>query len=209
MITKTNFEGILEDSTFKFLFHMEDILKDFLNSYFNFIKENKKVYFTNISTHSHLIKDKINLKDFYGDIVATLNTDEIIILEAYTSFSRREYIKSFCYMCRVYANQIKFGKKDYENNKKVICLNLIHGNYKKRNNKLINNYTMMNKITHKVLDNGELEMILINLDLLSKLDYTDGNKRFIKWLRFLNAKSIEELDKISKGDDVNEISRVY
>ena len=45
-------------------------------------------------------------------------------------------------------------------------------------------------------------MVLINLDLLNNLDYTESDERFVKWLKFLNSKSLTELYEVSKGDDI-------
>ena len=52
-------------------------------------------------------------------------------------------------------------------------------------------------------------MDLIRLDLTKTLDYNEPNKRFIRWLKFMNAKSMEELKKISKGDEMMEKTLNY
>ena len=68
---------------------------------------------------------------------------------------------------------------------------------------------MKNDITNKVLDNGEIEMILVRLDKVDCINYNEINSRFIKWLKILNAKSFEELDSIVKGDELMEHSVEY
>lgn len=209
MFTKVDFKGILADLTFKYFFSNEEILKDFINSYFEYINIDKKFYFSNIEVQSYIKAPIRDLKNYYGDIIATLNTGEIINIEAYKTFSDREYRKSFNYLCRLYSNQIKEGIKTYENSKKVISLNLINGNYKKQNKELVNVYEMENKITKKVLDNGEIEMILVRLDLINNIQYNEFEERFIRWLKLINAKTIEELEKYAKGDKLMEQSVEY
>ena len=199
----------MDDLVFKYLFSNELFLKDFINSYFKYIEEDKEFYFSNIEAQSYIKAPIRDLKNYYGDIIATLNTGEIVNIEAYREFNERKYRKSFNYMCRIYSNQVKEGIKNYEECKKVISINIISGNYKKENKELVNRYKMKNDITNKILDNGEIEMILVRLDKVNGINYNKNELRFIRWLRMINAKSYEELESIAKGDKTLEQSVEY
>ena len=52
--TEVEFRGILEDLTFKYFFSNQTILKAFVNSYFEYIKKNKRFYFSTIETQSNV-----------------------------------------------------------------------------------------------------------------------------------------------------------
>jgi len=206
MKEKIEFKGLIADLEFKYLFSHKEILKDFINSYFKYIGCDKEVVFTSIDAQKYIASSKKDIKNFINDIVCTLNTGEIIILEAYTSFSNREYKKSCNYMARHYSNQIK-KNHDYEETKKVICLNIMMGNFQKVNEEIVNKYKMLNDITYKMLNDSEMEIVLIRLDKVSKIVYTEN--RFIKWLKFINAKDFLELEKIGKDDEIMEHSIEY
>ena len=46
-------------------------------------------------------------------------------------------------------------------------------------------------------------MYLVRLDLLEELRYTDINKeKFVRWIRLINAKGVDEMKKIAKGDRI-------
>lgn len=206
MKEKIEFKGLIADLEFKYLFSHKEIFKDFINSYFKYIGSDKEVVFTSIDAQKYIASSRKDIKNFINDIVCTLNTGEIIILEAYTSFSNREYKKSCNCMARHYSNQIK-KNHDYEETKKVICLNIMMGNFQKVNEEIVNKYKMLNDITYKMLNDSEMEIVLIRLDKVSKIVYTEN--RFIKWLKFINAKDFLELEKIGKDDEIMEHSIEY
>ena len=45
-----------------------------------------------------------------------------------------------------------------------------------------------------------LWIYLVRLDKVKGIVYTDNKKRFIKWLRFIKAGDLAEMEKIAKGD---------
>ena len=117
---------------------------------------------------------KRKIKGFYGDIVGILDNEDMISIEIYkNTFSKREYNKSLCYMTRLYGNQIKVNNKRYEDIKKVIGISFIKGNFRKQNEKIINTYDFRQRITDKVIDNGNLELYLIRLDKVKEIVYMD------------------------------------
>lgn len=199
----------MHDLEFKFIFAQHFILEDFINSYYDYIKENKKFLFSSIKAQDYIMPNNRRIKGFFGDIVACLDNGEAIIIEAYTKFGRREYVKSFNYLTRHYSNQIKMGDDNYQNCKKVTILNLMMGNYRKINNKVVNQYKMKNDITNKIIDNGEIEFVLIRVDQIAKGCYTKDEQRFIKWLKLISAKDIEEMENIGRGDKIMESTIQY
>jgi len=68
---------------------------------------------------------------------------------------------------------------------------------------------MSHRVTHKIIDNGEIEYVLIRLDQIANVRYTLNETRFIRWLRLINSKDIKEMEKIGKDDEIMEHSIEY
>lgn len=202
MLTDYEFKGLTDDLTYKYVFSKNVILKDFINSFLEYIEFNYRFNFSNIIPESFIMPNNQKLKCYYGDIVGTLDNGDIVSLEMYKNrFTKNDYNKSFNYMNRLFDNQITKGK-NYKNAKKVISISLITGNFRRCNNKLVNCYKFKNDLTNKVIDNGNTEMYLVRLDLVSSIPYNISEKRFIKWLRLINAKTIEEMKFIAGDDEI-------
>jgi len=181
---------------------------DFINSYYEFIGEPKRFAFTDISYQALISPETMDVADMYADIRCTLNNGEIILLEAYTSFGKEEYNKSYNYTYRTYSNQMTYKNKPrYRDCKKVTCLNLIPSNYQDSNNYLVNGYVPKHKITNKVIEKGETELVLIRLDKAKNyLIQWEYEERFIRWLKIINATSIKEMENIGRSDVIMEQS---
>ena len=198
------FLGLSDDSTFKHIFSNETILIDFLNSFFTFIHEKKKVMKIKVNTDERISGDKRKYKVYYGDIMAYLEHEEIMSIEMYKKFSLREFNKSMAYISRKFSNQFKRGK-NYQNAKKITSLNIIKTNYYESNESLINDYSLVDKFDYQVSHNQCLEMYLIKLDKIKDIVYNqDEDERFIRWLKMINAKDMNELKNIAKEDEVME-----
>ena len=201
---KNAFLGLSDDSTFKHIFSNETILIDFLNSFFHFIKENKSVVKIRVNTDERISGDKRKYKLYYGDIMAYLDHGEIMSIEMYKKFSLREFNKSMAYISRKFSNQFKRGK-NYQNAKKITSLNIIKTNYYESNRSLINDYSLIDKFDYQVTHNGCLEMYFIKLDKIKDIVYNqDKEERFVRWLKMINAKDMNELKNIAKEDEVME-----
>ena len=193
------FYPLTDDICFKYLFSKKEMLSDFLNSFYEFVGENKKVVAIEVTTQKEIIGKKRKSKTFYGDILAYLDCDEIVSIEMYTKFNKREYKKSLAYLTRVYSEQFEEGD-DYAQAKKVIGISLMEGNYHLNNFKIVNDYGFVNKINYGKTEDEYLQMYLVRLDKVKGIVYTDNKKRFIKWLRFIKAGDLAEMEKIAKGD---------
>ena len=84
--------------------------------------------------------------------------------------------------------------------KKVIGISLMEGNYRLNNFKIVNDYGFVSKINYGKTEDEYLQMYLVRLDKVKGIVYTDDEKRFIKWLRFIKAGDLAEMEKIAKGD---------
>ena len=110
----------------------------------------------------------------------------------------------FFYISRKFSNQFKRGK-DYKNVKKITSFNIIQKNYYFNNQSLINDYAFIDKYDYQVVNNKCLEMYLVKLDKIKDIVYIQKEeKRFIKWLRMIKAKDMNELKEIGKEDEVME-----
>lgn len=190
------------DLAFKYVFSEEKYLKDFINSFFEFMGISKKV--VNVqAVPEYLIKSAyINGKLFFGDVVATLDDSTILWLEMYNQFDEEAFKKSLGYATRLFSNQLEKTEKHITASK-VISINLMHGNYNYNNFDFVNDYGFINKKNYGVIKDEYLEMYLVRLDLLEELRYTDINKeKFVRWIRLINAKGVDEMKKIAKGDRI-------
>ena len=194
------FKNLTDDICFKHLFKEERFLSDFLNSFFDYIGVKKKVVGLKVTTEMEMHGTKRNKKVFYGDLMAYLDTDEIVSLEMYKTFHEREFKKSLSYLARAFSDQLEQGE-DYMLAKKVISINLMEENYHLNNFQILNNYGFVNKFNYGRMKDEYLEMYLVRLDLVSKMVYNKLESRFLKWLKFIKAGSVEEMEKIAKGDE--------
>lgn len=209
MITEEKtFKGIISDRIFKVFFKCPYVLEDFLNSYFSFFNINQKVKFSNINYQALMTAPNIKKKDFYSDCIATLDNEELIIVEAYTSFHTREFKKSTNYLSRLYTSQMNFKDNNYLKCKKCTCINLITNNYR-NNNYLINRIIPKYDITNQIINDGETEMVLIRVDLVENIEYINSNERFIKWLKIINAKGFKEMKELAGGNKIMDSSIEY
>ena len=94
MNTKINV-SLTDDICFKYIFSKEEILKDFLNSFFEYIGEEERIRGLKTSTEKEMFGKKYKNKIFYGDILAYTNTGKIISIEMYKEFQKKNLIKVY------------------------------------------------------------------------------------------------------------------
>ncbi|CDF12451.1 putative uncharacterized protein [Mycoplasma sp. CAG:776] len=198
MNTKINVT-LSDDICFKYIFSKEEILKDFLNSFFQFIREKKKVVKVRASSNVPIYGDKYHYKVYYGDALVWLDTGEVVAVEMYRKFGSMEYKKSLAYITRLYSNQYDRGKK-YDEGRKVIGINIIENNYQRNNAFLVNDYGFVNKFNYGKVGIEELEMYNVRLDLVREKVYNVEEERFIKWLKLIRGGEIEEMKKIANQE---------
>ena len=108
-------------------------------------------------------------------------------------------------------NQLEYlGENSYSDMKKVSCLNIMSGNFRNINENLVNSYIPKNKLTNKIIDDGNMELVLIRFDRVDNtLVKFKHEERFIRWLRLLKAISIKEMEEIGRNDAIMEQSIVF
>ena len=208
MLTET-FVNLTNDIVFKFVFSHNDVVIDLLTVFFDFIKEPKKIekieVFKDYPIYGKNFEDKV----FYGDIVAILDTDEIVSLEMYKNeFTKEEYLKSASYLSRLFGNQLKKGDT-YIHAKKVYSINFMFGNYSSENKEIVNDYGFIRKVSNPDLNNEFINLYLVRLDLISKMIYNKNDSKLIKWGKFMIAENMKQMKQIGKGDKAMEQSIAY
>lgn len=105
-----------------------------------------------------------------------LSNNEMINLEMYNNFSEVECKKSLSYVSMLYSHQLR-KRKPYSKIKKVTSINIMAGKYDAFNCDLLEKYELLNVVNHKKLLHDGLEMLLIPLDKLDKIDYFKDESR--------------------------------
>ena len=83
------------------------------------------------------------------------------------------------------------------------------GNYHKENEELVNDYSFIRRIDCPSNKDECMEMYLVRLDLVKDIVYNKTNERLVRWLKFMNAQSYEEMKLIGKDDEVMEQAIKY
>ena len=201
---QTKLTVLREDLTFKMVFSEEKFITDLINSFLAFLRINRKVTLIDVTPQSLLKASMKKGKLFFGDVVAILDDGTLVSLEMYNLFREEEFKKSLGYITRKFSSQLEVGEKHLEA-KKVMGISLMEGNFNLNNFRFINDYGFINKSNYGVIKNEYLELYLVRLDLIPEIKYTyRKEERFIKWMHLINARSIEEMAEISKGDEVME-----
>ena len=77
------FYNLTDDILFKNIFSHKKLVIDLLNSIFSYLKQDKKVIDVRISKDKSLYGVNRDVKLNYGDIIAYLDTNEIVSIEMY------------------------------------------------------------------------------------------------------------------------------
>ena len=202
------FYNLTNDILFKHVFSHKQLIISLLTAFFHSIGMPKNISEVEIYKDYPMYGKNVLDKVFFGDILVVLDTGEIVSVEMYNQFNKEEYMKSASYLSRLFGNQLKKGDT-YINAKKVYSINFITGNYSNENQELINNYGFVRKVENPNLDNEFINMYLVRLDLVSKMVYNKNKDDWIRWLKLMVAKNMEEMENIGKGDDAMEQSVAY
>ena len=189
------FYPLYDDRCFNHVFSKEEFALDFINSFFGTKYNHEDVI---LKSEDVLPETEYNDKKLRCDLVAEFK-DAILNLEAYTVFGKREANKSKSYAFRIYGTQVKRGRQYLP--KKVIQINICG---KMAGNIGFSKYGLLDvdRKVFGILDN-DLIICCINLDKIKKENYNVGvSDKTKKYFRLFNAEGIEEMEKISKGDEV-------
>jgi len=145
-----------------------------------------------------LEKDCISDKNYEVDILVEMPDGNIVNLEAYRDFDKSNKIKSFVYLSHMLGSHLNVGE-EYIKIKNYEQYNLV-----KNNNGNLRSY-----IEYKISDTdlhaeylpNVFKINIIRVDKVEKELYNISDK-LKKWLMFINAESLEEAEKITRGDKI-------
>ena len=201
MTETKEFTWLTNDLIFKHIFSKKEIIKDFFNSYLNYIKSPLSITTVKVTKQKYMQNSNIKLHDYYLDIVLILSNEEIVNIEMYNNFGETECKKSLVYASHIYSHQLR-KNEPYKNIKKVTSFNIMNGDFNLSNKDIINKYELINVINHEKILNESIEMLLIRLDILDEIFYSIIEERFIRWCRLIYARTREEAMKIAEGDEL-------
>ena len=161
---------LLNDKVFKFVFSNLLLQDALLKSIAVFI-DNEKIShdIENIDAQGLLMAPFYDTKDYYGDVLTTLKNNTIVSMEAYNLFGYEEFVKSLCYVCRIFGNQLKVNEK-YSKASDVVGITL----FRKKTDFIMDNVMEEYKLSeqiYKLKVNNNITLYLIDLDKVAKFTY--------------------------------------
>jgi len=140
--------------------------------------------------NSEVVKENVLDKGVRLDMRVTLKDRSIINVEMQIDNKYNMVKRSIYNVSRIIAGQVKISE-DYEKICPVIAINILDFNYIKSSNKFHNRYRMKN--TEDGSEMPDAQIFEINFVELPKLPKDLGSDRFVWWMKFLSAKTEEDL----------------
>ena len=197
-MTKIEYPGLLNDILFKHIFSQEKYLRLLLNSCSFLSKYDLEIISKN--TQGYLEKIEYAHKAMYSDII--VETEDIIIdIEAQTNFDLEALNKSKAYAHVLSGYQLKSGEH-YEKMKPLVQIIFA----KKVSNKLklkkefLDHFHLVNEECN-YYHSDDFHIYLVQVDKEASEGYND-NEIFQKMAMMMNSSSLEEVKKITKGDEI-------
>lgn len=161
---------LLNDKVFKFVFSNLLLQDALLKSIAVFI-DNEKIShdIENIDAQGLLMAPFYVTKDYYGDVLTTLKNNTIVSMEAYNLFGYEEFVKSLCYVCRIFGNQLKVNEK-YSKASDVVGITLFRKKTDFIMESVMEEYKLSEQI-YKLKVNNNITLYLIDLDKVAKFTY--------------------------------------
>ena len=192
-------KNLIDDQLFKYVFSHESLTKyliDALSKYLSIDWDFSKV---ELKTQQIIPGKHHDSKDYYSDLMVVMKNSDVLLLEAYNKFRKKEFVKSKAYQDRVFSEQFDKGE-EYENPKRVIIVNFIRGNFD--TNKVLDKYGIVNLETLnepiKEFNNYKL-FIVIKVDKCPDGPYNEGNE-FLRIVNFLKCKDVAKMEeKVREG----------
>ena len=161
---------LLNDKVFKFVLSNLLLQDALLKSIAVFI-DNEKIShdIEDIDAQGLLMAPFYDTKDYYGDVLTTLKNNTIVSLEAYNLFGYEEFVKSLCYVCRIFGNQLKVNEK-YSKASDVVGITLFRKKTDFIMESVMEEYKLSEQI-YKLKVNNNITLYLIDLDKVAKFTY--------------------------------------
>jgi len=203
MHTKVELCPLSMDLMFKYILGSSKnvrFTKDLLESFYD-LKTGTLKDIT-ISSSVKLDRNTILNKKFEVDVEIKLQNGDYINLECYRLFDENASIKSVMYVASSFSLSLRAGE-DYDKTKRHTQINFVKNNTIQDSTNLINKFLLINQSNTKDIMIPELlQIFVINLDLKDDMKYNGVNERLVRWLRLLNAESLEEIEAIGKEDSL-------
>ncbi len=187
------------DIIFKNVFITEERIKKLLEVSLN-IKVDKVLIVNNNEMN---IENKKERKMFLDLIVYT--EEGIINVEVNNNYKEEVFNRNLLYFCKLISSNLK-QKESYINIVKHVQLNLTWNlkkylDYDIKDKKIIKFYITENNTNNKIY-NDIFEIVHINMDYFDDKWYNKEEKKEDPFMMLLAAQTYEEMDKISKGDEI-------
>ena len=192
-------KNLIDDQLFKFVFSHETLAKQLINALGKYINIDWDFSKVELKIQQIIPGKHHDSKDYYADLMVVMKNSDVLLLEAYNKFRKKEFIKSKAYQDRVFSEQFEKGE-EYEKPKRVIIVNFIRGNFD--TNKVLDKYGIVNLETLnepiKEFNNYKL-FIVIKVDKCPDGPYNEGDE-FLRIVNFLKCKDVAEMEeKVREG----------
>lgn len=197
---KPKIEVLNNDIIFKNVFNVKETLKRLLKETLDL--NVKDVFLANTEMPVEKITERRKILDL---VVYTEN--EVINVEVNNAYKEDLYIRNFLYFCKLISSNLE-KTKDYTKLGKHIQLNLTWNLHKYldfdiKDKKKLTFYVKDEESNEKVFGD-KFKIVNINMDYYLKLWYSKNVENENPFLLLLAAPTIEEVDKISRGDKLME-----
>ena len=197
--TKHKPKNLIDDQLFKYVFSNENVTKYLINALSDYINIDWDFSKVELKTQQIIPGKHHDSKDYYADLMVVMKNSDVLLLEAYNRFRKKEFVKSKAYQDRVFSEQFDKGE-EYENPKRVIIVNFIRGNFD--TNKVLDKCGIVNLETLnepiKEFNNYKL-FIVIKVDKCPDGPYNEDDE-FLQIVNFLKCKDVAEMEeKVREG----------
>ena len=190
---------LLNDKVFKFVLSNLLLQDALLKSIAVFI-DNEKIShdIENIDAQGLLMAPFYVTKDYYGDVLTTLKNNTIVSMEAYNLFGYEEFVKSLCYVCRIFGNQLKVNEK-YSKASDVVGITL----FRKKTDFIMDNVMEEYKLSeqiYKLKVNNNITLYLIDLDKAAKFTY-NKSEIFYEFANIMKKEWLSDMEEYTKDKE--------
>ena len=190
---------LLNDKVFKFVLSNLLLQDALLKSIAVFI-DNEKIShdIEDIDAQGLLMAPFYDTKDYYGDVLTTLKNNTIVSLEAYNLFGYEEFVKSLCYVCRIFGNQLKVNEK-YSKASDVVGITLFRKKTDFIMESVMEEYKLSEQI-YKLKVNNNITLYLIDLDKVAKFTY-NKSEIFYEFANIMKKEWLSDMEEYIKDKE--------
>ena len=190
---------LLNDKVFKFVLSNLLLQDALLKSIAVFI-DNEKIShdIEDIDAQGLLMAPYYDTKDYYGDVLTTLKNNTIVSLEAYNLFGYEEFVKSLCYVCRIFGNQLKVNEK-YSKASDVVGITLFRKKTDFIMESVMEEYKLSEQI-YKLKVNNNITLYLIDLDKAAKFTY-NKSEIFYEFANIMKKEWLSDMEEYIKDKE--------